>query len=65
MTEKILLNEKCSIVIVLCLLLLAKLSKRYHKGNIIVSNVGNKTVVSSSLEKVIDIFNTLNEGEKS
>lgn len=64
-TEKILLNEECSILRVLRLLLLAKLSKRDHWGNIIVSNVGSKTAVSNSLEKMIDIFSTMNEREKS
>lgn len=63
-TEKNLLNKKCSILTVLRLLLLAKLSKRDHWGNID-SNVGSKPAVSSSLEKLIDIFNTMNEREKS
>lgn len=44
---------------------LSKLSKRDFCGNIIVSNIGSKIAVSKGLKKVIDIFNTMNEREKS
>lgn len=59
--RKNLLNKKSYILILLHLLSLNKLLDRSHWGNTIFSNVGSKIAVSNNLEKVIDIFNTMNE----